>query len=97
MKKELLDSLDEFMKVDCNKFVDEILNGRVFIDKRIINEYLKDGIMKVLQTYEDSEPKKKFVRDTRIDPLYNDMTNPNIKTTRHKYKGDPLYDDKIVR
>ena len=87
MKKELLDSLDEFMKVDCNKF----------IDKMIINEYLKDGVMKVLQTYEDSEPKKKFVRDTRIDPLYNDMTNPNIKTTRHKYKGDPLYDDKIVR
>ena len=58
VKNELLDSLDEFMKVDCSKFVDEILNGRVFIDKKIINEYLKDGIMKVLQTYEDSEPKK---------------------------------------
>lgn len=96
VKKELLDSLDEFMKVDCNKFVDEILNGRVFIDKKIINEYLKDGIMKVLQTYEDSEPKK-IVRNSRIDPLYNDMVNPNIKATRRKYKGDPLYDDKMVR
>lgn len=93
IKKEVLDSLDEFMKVDCSKFVDEILNGRVFIDKKVINEYLKDGIMKVLQTYEDSE-KKKFVRDTRIDPLYNDRVNPNIKATRGKYKGDPLYDDK---
>lgn len=96
IKKEVLDSLDEFMKVDCNKFVDEILNGRVFIDKRIINKYLKDGIMKVLQTYEDSEPKK-IVRNSRIDPLYNDMANPSIKVARGKYKGDPLYDDKIVR
>lgn len=97
MKKEVLDSLDEFMKVDCNKFVDEILNGRVFIDKRIINEYLKDGIMKVLQTYEDGEPKKKFVRNYKIDPLYNDRPNLNIKATRRKYNGDPLYDDKMVR
>lgn len=96
IKKDVLDSLDEFMKVDCNKFVDEILNGRVFIDKRIINEYLKDGIMKVLQTYEEGESKKKFVRDTRIDPLYNDMANPNIKAARGKYKGDPLYDDMKV-
>lgn len=96
IKKEVLDSLDEFMKVDCNKFVDEILNGRVFIDKKIINEYLKDGIMKVLQTYEDGEPKK-IVRNSRIDPLYNDMANQDIKATRRKYKGDPLYDDKIVR
>ena len=95
VKKELLDSLDEFMKVNCNKFVDEILNGRVFIDKKIINEYLKDGIMKVLQTYEDSKPKK-IVRNSRIDKLYNDMANPNIKVARGKYKGDPLYDDMKV-
>lgn len=96
IKKEVLDSLDEFMKVDCSKFVDEILNGRVFIDKKIINEYLKDGIMKVLQTYEDSEPKK-IVRNSRIDQLYNDMVNPNTKVARSKCKGDPLYDDKMVR
>lgn len=96
IKKEVLDSLDEFMKVDCNKFVDEILNGRVFIDKRIINEYLKDGIMKVLQIYEDGEPKK-LVRNSRIDPLYNDMANPSINVTKGKYNGDTLYDDKMVR
>ena len=96
IKKEVLDSLDEFMKVDCSKFVDEILNGRVFIDKKIINEYLKDGIMKVLQTYEDGEHKK-IVRNSRIDPLYNDMANPSINVTKGKYKGDPLYDDKMVR
>ena len=92
VKKELLDSLDEFMKINCNKFVDEILNCRVFIDKRIINEYLKDGIMKVLQTYEDGEPKK-IVRNSRIDPLYNDMANPSINVTKGKYKSDTLYDD----
>lgn len=49
--EHVVQSLDEFKDNDCSKFINEVLLGRIFVDKHVISNYLKDGIMRVLTSY----------------------------------------------
>lgn len=42
----------KFLKDDVQRFIDEVMEERKFIDKVIINEYLKSGITRVLEDWE---------------------------------------------
>ena len=51
----------KFLKDDVKRFIDEIMKERKFIDKVIINEYLKSGITRVLDDWE--------IRDCKNDEV----------------------------
>ena len=46
------DTFMKFLKDDIQRFIDEVMKERKFIDKIIINEYLKSGITRVLEDWE---------------------------------------------
>lgn len=46
------DTFMKFLKEDVQRFIDEVMKERKFIDKVIINEYLKSGITRVLGDWE---------------------------------------------
>lgn len=46
------DTFMKFLKEDVQRFIDEVMKERKFIDKVIINEYLKSGITRVLEDWE---------------------------------------------